>query len=515
MRLAATSAVALTGLSGRLVKVEAHVSQGLPAFQLVGLPDASLGESVARVRSATQNSGLSVPTSRITVNLSPAGIPKQGTSFDLAIAVAVLAAAGAVDASSVSRWVHLGELGLDGSLRAITGVLPAVLGARDWGAARVIVPLANEREAQLVEGIEVIAASSLAQVARLHGADVPDRHFEPAVARPLVQKKDFGDLDEVRGQPEGVLAVQLAAAGNHNLLLWGAPGSGKTMLAARLPALLPDLSIEQSIETTALHSIAGLISPESPLVTRPPFEAPHHSISMAAMVGGGSGQLRPGAISRSHNGVLFLDEATEFQRGVLEALRQPLESAEILLARSHLSARFPARFQLILAANPCPCGNLNSTKKCECTSTDLARYASKLSGPLLDRIDIRVHLKSINAQLLTQPSVTEPAGPNTEQVRARVASARLAALERWRASGWRSNSEVPGSALRGQFRLARSATSNLDARLAREQITLRGYDRVLRLAWTLADLEGTLVPGLNEVDTAGIFRANRALGRAA
>jgi len=514
MRLGRTHAISLAGLTGTPVSVEAHVAQGLPSFQLVGLPDASLLESVARVRSASHNSGLQLPPVRVTVNLSPASIPKHGTSFDLAIAVSTLAATGQLAVDSAARWVHIGELGLDGSLRAINGVLPAVLAARNAGHQRVVVPAANQREAELVSGIEIFAAHSLVQVANLHGAKVANINYPVAAASQLQPvAAPVLELAEVRGQSEAVYALQLAAAGGHNLLLWGAPGCGKTMLAERLPGLLPALTLEQSIETTALHSIAGLTRGDNPLIITPPFEAPHHTISTTAMVGGGSGVIRPGAISRAHNGVLFLDEATEFQRTVMESLRQPMESGEVVLARANLTARFPARFQLVLAANPCPCGNLNSTKNCRCSSSALSRYASKLSGPLLDRVDIRLQLQATPAALLTAQG--GKAEVTTAEARLRVEEARAAAAFRLTELGFANNAQVPGTLLRSRLRLSATTTLTLDRRLARDQITLRGYDRALRLAWTIADLRGISIPGRDEVDSADLFRGQQVLGVAA
>jgi magnesium chelatase family protein len=514
MRLGHTYAISLAGLTGTPVSVEAHVAQGLPSFQLVGLPDASLLESVARVRSASHNSGLQLPPARVTVNLSPASIPKHGTSFDLAIAVATLAATGQLKPEAATRWVHIGELGLDGSLRAISGVLPAVLAARRCGHKRVVVPALNQREAELVSGLEIFAANSLVQVAQLHGAKVASISYPTAAANPHRSNVvPAPELAEVRGQSEAVYALQLAAAGGHNLLLWGAPGCGKTMLAERLPGLLPALSLEQSIETTALHSVAGLTRGDNPLITAPPFEAPHHTISTAAMVGGGSGMIRPGAISRAHNGVLFLDEATEFQRTVMESLRQPMESGEVVIARANLTARFPARFQLVLAANPCPCGNLNSTKSCRCSSSALSRYASKLSGPLLDRVDIRLQLQATPAALLTANAGT--AELTTVEARSRVEAARGAAGARLAEFGFTNNAQVPGALLRSKLRLSAATTRTLDRRLAHDQMTLRGYDRSLRLAWTIADLRGLSAPTRDEVDTADLFRGQQVLGVAA
>src|SRR3954451_21010 len=414
MSYARVLCVGLVGVTGHLIEVEADLSLGLPAVVLTGLPDTALNEARDRVRAAVVNSGQTWPNRRITVNLLPATLPKHGSGFDLAIACALLAGAGELPLAPIEGVVLIGELGLDGAVRPIRGVLPMVAAAVRAGVARVIVPLDNAREATVVPGVTVRAVDSLGRLVDfVRGAapllDPPPPRAEPAPAG--------ADLSDVVGQELGRYGLEVAAAGGHHLALIGPPGAGKTMLAERLPSVLPELDDQSALEVTALQSIAGLLPPDGGLVRRPPFQAPHHSASLSALVGGGSGVARPGALSLAHRGVLFLDEAPEFASATLQALRQPLESGRILLARARGNTEYPARVQLVLAANPCPCAHPAGDQFCECTATARRRYLAKLSGPLLDRIDIQIRIQPLSAaQLMTSAAPAEPSAVVAERV---------------------------------------------------------------------------------------------------
>jgi magnesium chelatase family protein len=505
--LARTYSVALVGVRGHLIEVEADIASGLPAMILVGLPDTALREARDRIRAAIVNSGQTWPNSKITVGLSPATLPKRGSGFDLAIAVAILAAAEAVPAAALAGKMFLAELGLDGRLRPVPGVLPAVVAA-EAGVDTVVVAAQNVAEAALVPGVRVVGASSLMEViVWLRGGQppglpaAPDPPPEPAPGSRSALAKKL-DLAEVLGQAEARLAVEICAAGGHNLSLLGPPGAGKTMLAERLPTILPSLEVAAAIEVTSIHSVAGRLTSGSGLLTVPPFCAPHHTSSMAAIVGGGSGgAVRPGAASLAHRGILFLDEAPEFHRDVLDALRQPLESGEVVIARSGTQAVFPARFTLVLAANPCPCAKSPGPGKagCSCSPATRRRYLARISGPLLDRVDVKVRLQPVSRRdMLYDRKFAEPSTVVAE----RVAAARERCAARLAGTPWRVNAEVPGTALRRAFPPKPGALASLDRAMELGQVSARGADKIVRVAWSLADLGGKDKPGPDQVNLA-------------
>lgn len=513
MSVTKSYAVSLIGLAGTIIEIEAEISSNLPSFVLVGLPDASLSEARDRVRAAAQNSGVALPGRRVTVNLSPASVPKRGASFDLAIAVAILAAAGKLISTSAANFIHLGELGLDGSVRAVPGILPCVLAAKASGWTKFIVPFENLDEAGLVEGISVFGARTLADVAKFHGADLEAGELARFTgSRPNLNDEQTGELDfaDVVGQDEAVSALTLAAAGGHHLLMIGPPGVGKTMLAERLPSILPPMSFEESLETSALRSIAGPGGAKSisELASRRPFEAPHHTASLTSLIGGGANLPRPGLVSLANHGVLFLDEAPEFQRPILEALRQPLESGEVLISRTSGLARFPARFQLVMAANPCPCGRFSgSGRACVCPAASRLSYLAKLSGPLLDRIDVRLRLQATNpSQVALNRLGATQVGRSSIEIRNRVVEARERTQRRLKGTPWSTNAQIPGSYLRKNLRMGSSATAMLDKALDKGSLSMRGYDRCLRMAWSNADLVGREFVTDEDVAKAAMLR---------
>lgn len=511
--VASVSAMTIVGVSGVPVTVECSVMEGPPTeSKLLGLPDASVRESFSRMRAALG----SVPqytwsARKVIFNLTPADVRKQGPGFDLALAVAMLLHDRLVEADQVARTVFFGELGLDGRLHPVRGALPALLAAARSGARRIVLPSANRAEASISLGaasdLEVMCAETLADVVRMLRGD--DHEVERVQRRENPTRPDLPDLADVKGQPVGKRALEIAAAGGHHLLLGGPPGAGKTMLAKRLPGILPPLSDDDAFTVTSIRSVSGMIDVAHPLQSWPPFEAPHHGATAVALVGGGSPAVRPGAVSRAHRGVLFLDEAPEFNAHVLDQLRQPIESGTVTIHRASGAATFPARFQLVLAANPCPCATAAGAGACVCSSIARRRYQSRLSGPLLDRVDLVIDLQPPLRGALLDHSVREEASAAVAQ---RVLVARERAAARWTTATL--NSEVSAKELREGWQPGGHSRAMLAKAYDSGRLTGRGYERVLRVAWTIADLGGRDEPSFDDLAEALAFR-QRSFGAAA
>ncbi|PWN01751.1 magnesium chelatase [Nocardioides silvaticus] len=525
MPFATTHTVALNGALGHLIDVQADVSPGQVNVTMVGRADAALREGQERIRMAIVNSDLRWPaTKRITLLLSPADLPKSGTHFDLAMAVAVLAADGQLEHEHVDPRpaVFVGELTLSGGLRPAMGVLPMVLAAAERGIDVVYVPEPQQEEARLVPGMEVYGVRSLAQVVALLRHELPPNAppVAPTSGSQLLtwrgeERLDELDLADLHGLVDTKYALEVAAAGGHPLLLSGPKGAGKTSIAERLPTILPDLTPEESLELTAVHSLAGTLDPAAGLLVRPPFAAPHHDASKASIVGGGQGQVRPGEISRAHCGVLFMDEFPLFRSDVIEALRQPLESGDITIARREESVRLPARGLLVLAANPCPCGNFAldpKANRCNCADPVRRAYQAKVSGPIADRIDITRHVRGARGAQRDKFRPPE----SSAVVRERVAAARERQRERFADCSWRLNSQIPSPRLKDAWPIVGAAGQLIDNETYRGRLSARGAVRVARLAWTIADLDSVrsgrdVLPGASHVDTALRLRAGEPL----
>lgn len=498
--LARTGAVALTGLSGDLVHAEAAIAAGLPQIRIVGLPDAAVREAADRVRLGCQRSGFSLPETKVVVNLAPAGIRKSGPGFDLPVALSVLAAAGHLAPADLDGVVAVGEVGLDGRLRGAAGTLPAATTARRAGVGRFVVPIDVAGEAALVAGLEVVPVGSLREaVAVLSGA--AEQPARPRPPEPV--QREVEDLVDVRGQALARRGLEIAAAGGHHVLMMGPPGCGKSMLARRVPGILPALTTGEALEVAAVRSILGATATDLDL--RPPFRSPHHATSTAGLIGGGSGVARPGELSRAHLGVLFLDEVLETPRSTLDALREPLERGEVVLVRSQGRVTYPARVQLVAAANPCPCGHAgSSTRPCRCRPDQVARYRGRLSGPLLDRIDLHLELEPVSEDALVGPSDGEPSAVVAERVR----RARDVAATRWADGGGPLDSRLNRDVDPARLRL--TVATAAQRRLARAVEALgwsaRTFDRCLRVARTIADLAACDVAGPDHVDEAIAYR---------
>ncbi len=502
--LAKVQSSAVIGIDAYIVKVELDVNEGLPMFNIVGLPDASVKEAKDRVAAAIKNSALIYPPKRITANLAPADIRKEGSALDLPLAIAVLVATGQIMPNMLEDYIILGELSMDGSVRSIRGALPIAIGVRNNGIKGIILPKDNAKEAAVVNSIDVLPVESLRQVVDFLNCRTSIEPFIYDISEEFAQSCEYSvDFSEVKGQEHVKRSLEVAAAGGHNVIMIGPPGSGKTMLAMRIPTILPDMTLEEALETTKVYSVAGMMPPNKALIATRPFRSPHHTVSDAGLIGGGK-VPRPGEVSLAHNGVLFLDELPEFDKSALEVMRQPLESGSVTISRATATITYPANFMLTAAMNPCPCGfHTDPTKECRCTPAQIQKYMSKISGPLLDRIDIHIEVPAVKYKDL----IGDPTGESSIEIRKRVNRARQIQHQRFAGEKIYCNAHMRTKHIRKYCKVVESGMRLLEIAIKQLGLSARAYDRILKVSRTIADLSESDIIDAEHISEAIQYRS--------